>query len=191
MGKKNKNKNTRPIDREIRAAQDRILRLTDHIQMLQAQRAKIAARKQAQVIPQDLSKFDYVIEFDGGTSCNIPAIGYGEGYGSYKINDEEIKRVKFGVGHSNNSSEILTLVAALNELVERNTEDCSHISVMCRGDSKIALKWANPNLKSAPSEATSMAFRESIKEMRKVNCLFGIIKTEWRGRLHSVAMFGH
>lgn len=127
-----------------------------------------------------------LIEFDGGTTCNIPSLGYGEGYGSYQINDAPIVRVSFGVGHSCNSAEILTLEAALADLAGRGERG---MSVLVRGDSKIALKWVH--CKKQPKPSTSPMFRDAIQKLRKVTAQFTSVKTEWRSREHSVRLFGH
>lgn len=134
------------------------------------------------IIPSD----EYVIEFDGGTSCNIPSKGYGEGYGSFQINGGEIKRVEFGVGHSCNSAEILTLCAALNEL----KYVCPYAKeVLCRGDSQIALKWIS--YQGKPSKKSSPMFLDAINLLRKAVGQFSSVRPEWRNRNHSVALFGH
>jgi hypothetical protein len=128
-----------------------------------------------------------LIEFDGGTSCNIPAQGYGEGYGSFQIDHGTIHRVTFGRGHSSNASEILTLAAALEHLYSRGGADS--VKLFIRGDSQIALKWATD--KSNPKAKTSECFKQAIARVRLFNHLFADIKTEWRGRRHSVKLFGH
>jgi ribonuclease HI len=128
-----------------------------------------------------------LVEFDGGTSCNIPAQGYGEGYGSFQIDHGTIHRVTFGRGHSSNASEILTLAAALEHLYSRGGVDS--VKLFIRGDSQIALKWATD--KSTPKAKTSECFKQAIARLRLFNGFFGDIKTEWRGRRHSVKLFGH
>lgn len=129
----------------------------------------------------------YVIEADGGTSCNIPG-KFGKGYGSYQINGGEIVRVEFGMGHSNNSAEIRTLVAAL-EALDAQEGPSTEKSVLLRSDSKIALKWVRCG--ETPKEKTSEGFREAITLLRAQVIKFRSVKTEWRNRLHSVALFGH
>lgn len=139
----------------------------------------------------DIINLVAVIEFDGGTSCNIPAKGFGNGYGSYKINDQEIVRVKFGNGHSCNSAEIMTAHAAALDLLDQLGEASRSASVLFRGDSQIALKWINPKFRKTPKPSGSVKFIEAIRLIREVNHLFGSIRCEWRGRQHSVDLFGH
>lgn len=57
-------------------------------------------------------KYNHIIEFDGGSTCNVPKLGYGDGYGSYQIDQREIVRLQFGKGFSANAAEILTLAAS-------------------------------------------------------------------------------
>jgi ribonuclease HI len=129
----------------------------------------------------------HVIEFDGGTSCNSPKKGFGNGYGSYQIDGGEIVRVEFGKGHSNNSAEIRTLVAALKALADIPC-DLPRIA-LARGDSQIALKWVKCG--AVPKDKTSEGFREAIELLREQVRRFHNVKTEWRRRTHSVALFGH
>ncbi len=135
------------------------------------------------------TSFDFTIEFDGGTSCNIPSKGFGEGYGSFQINDGEIKRVTFGKGHSCNSAEIRTMVAALEELASMCNPAQS--SILIRGDSQIALKWVTCG--KQPKASHSEGFRDAIERLRRVIQLnrWRSVSTEWRGRAHSVKLFGH
>lgn len=129
--------------------------------------------------------WDHVIEFDGGTDCNDPKKGYGEGYGSYQIDGGNIVRVKFGKGHSNNSAEIRTLIAALRDLAE----DGRLGRVLCRGDSQIALNWITQ--KSGPNRKSSEGFLEAVEMLREEVKRFVKVKGEWRRRNHSVKLFGH
>jgi hypothetical protein len=76
----------------------------------------VALRKQKKratpPVPPDPSLEECTIHFDGGTTCNIPSRGYGNGYGSYLVN-EEIVKVDFGRPMSSNQAEIRTLIAAV------------------------------------------------------------------------------
>ena len=140
------------------------------------------------------TRWDFIIEFDGGTSCNIPSKGFGEGYGSYLIKNNllqkeyGIQRVKFGYGHSCNSAEVRTLVAALRDLLGR-CERPKEMNVLVRGDSKIALKWVWS--RKQPTDKSTPLFKEAILLLQQEATKFKFIKTEWRGRNHSVQLFGH
>lgn len=129
----------------------------------------------------------HVIEADGGTSCNVPALGYGEGYGSYQIDGGPVRRHSFGMGHSNNSAEIQIIVEALRDLAAAGNS--KEKIVMIRSDSQIALKWVSHL--GVPSKKSSSMFKEAIGFLRTEVARFASVRTEWRGRDHSVALFGH
>lgn len=135
-----------------------------------------------------------IIVFDGGTSCNIPRQGYGKGYGSFKVGDHEIQRVEFGVGHSANSAEIRTLVAALKYAKEHFDKMTLSNGVIVYGDSKIALRWLKspgfyqpePYKGKAPTDNFIEAVK-LLKEARK-----GLnTQVQWQPRKESVKLFGH
>jgi ribonuclease HI len=138
--------------------------------------------------------FDFVIEFDGGTSCNLPAQGFGKGYGSFQIRSNllqktyPIQKVEFGYGHSCNSAEIRTLVAALRDLADKCT-DTKTTTILVRGDSRIALKWVWS--RKTPTEKSTPLFKEAILLLQQEAAKFKHVKTEWRSREHSVKLFGH
>lgn len=134
------------------------------------------------------------IRFDGGTSCNIPRLGYGNGYGSYQIDDAPIYRVNFNVPMSANAAEIRTLARAI-ETVAQIEPNTTLLRLLILGDSRIALKWANVaagSRKRTKIGKTSPEFQESIVmlelAMRRV---FAKVQTNWTPRLQSVAVFGH
>lgn len=142
---------------------------------------------------------DFKIEFDGGTSCNIPRKGFGIGYGSFKINDLPIERVKFTEGYSANAAELETLYSALLYLDKYIREDAiNHFapSITICGDSCIALKWINCNYVPKEKHGSKM-FRTVIKQMREFikqnqeSFIFGEITPFWRPRKKSVELFGH
>lgn len=128
------------------------------------------------------------IVFDGGTPCNIPRLGFGDGYGSYRIDDREIVRLKFGVPMSNNAAEISTLVEAI-----KKARELGATSLFISGDSQIALAWVDRCTgarKPKKKVSGTPAFLESINRLSIA--LFGIsAQTHWRSRDHSVRIFGH
>ena len=142
-------------------------------------------------------EYDYLIEFDGGTSCNIPAKGYGNGYGSFRItckgDDPEssiVERVKLGPGYSCNAAEIGVLAHAITKLhsvisMSNNTG----ASIHCIGDSQIALGWLTK--KTEPRSATCPKFPESIARLRAAMTGFKSVTGQWRTRTESVRIFGH
>src|SRR6266849_473663 len=78
------------------------------------------------------------IGFDGGTSCNIPSLGYGDGYGSFRIDNGPLRRIAFKRPMSNNAAEIFTMAAAIKIAKENGATALKLV-----GDSQIALNWAN------------------------------------------------
>src|SRR5205823_9986877 len=119
------------------------------------------------------------IEFDGGSTCNIPRLGYGQGYGSYRIGAGKVQRVNFGECMSANCAEILTLLAAITEA---KTQGAKRFLVV--GDSMIALKWANVatgKRKATKITKTSPGFQQAIVSLYQV--ADGIqIDTQWQPR---------
>jgi len=163
--------------------------LEEQVNQIQAKIARLKAQmgQDATTRTEGVALIHEVIEFDGGSSCNIPSRGYGEGYGSFQIGNQEIQRVKFGKGHSANSAEIRTLVSGLAELSKQ--VDPAKCQVLARGDSKVALKWVS-DLRT-PKETSSKGFLEAIALLRIEVAKFAKVKTQWRGREHSVKLFGH
>lgn len=163
--------------------------LKQQIASLQRRLAEIERPQRDYELRQQKEKrYDFTIEFDGGTTCNNPAQGFGEGYGSWQVNQEPICRVKFGYGHSCNSAEVRTLVDALRAL-SLTLDDPKSKTVFVRGDSKIALKWVTS--KQHPTRKSTEKFQEAIYLLRVEVAKFKSVKTEWRGREHSVRIFGH
>lgn len=131
------------------------------------------------------------IRFDGGTPCNIPSKGYGKGYGSYRINEEEIQRLQFNQAMSANTAEIRTVAEAIEYVkLMRGTNHWLHII----GDSQIALKWVKNAFEKAPmkvSKGSSPLFQDAIKELYVQVDGFANVITEWQPRARMVEVFGH
>ena len=153
-------------------------------------------RKRWKISSGEMPLSDFVIEFDGGTSCNIPRKGFGVGYGSFQINDLEIQRLQFDTGYSANAAEIETMYKSLIALDKYIREDIvTHVapSILVCGDSCIALKWLNCNRNPVGSDK----FVTIINEMktfiynRQESFVFGEITPFWRPRKKSVELFGH
>lgn len=142
------------------------------------------------------------IQFDGGTPCNVPRLGYGIGYGSYQIDDQPIVRLDHKRPMSANAAEIFTLVIAIQDVINQCSREqgksrrlINQIRLEIEGDSKIALKWARGVTdKGAPSKLAkggSQEFLNAVQSLRAVLKGFGEVCTTWRGRAASVALFGH
>lgn len=131
------------------------------------------------------------IEFDGGTSCNIPRLGFGNGYGSYKINDEPVYRCNFNQPMSCNAAEIRTLAHGIKAVRDRGWT-ITELDII--GDSQIALKWAAKLLRRQPykvSQKTTPEFREAIERLRMAVEGVESFAVTWQPRSNSVATFGH
>jgi ribonuclease HI len=132
------------------------------------------------------------IEFDGGNGCNIPRLGYGNGYGSYRFNGSEPVRVEFGRPMSNNAAELWTLAEAVGVL--RNLFQAGHLNILLVGDSQIALAWARKahlRVSKEPSKKSSEEMRLAISRLRELLPAFASVSTLWQPRAMSVATFGH
>lgn len=134
------------------------------------------------------------IEFDGGTPCNVPAQGYGIGYGSYCISYKGRtifrKRVSHGEPMSANAAELMTLYCALQECVQMGIDKPTH-KLHIIGDSQIALKWASTSCKGNVAKGSSEVFRKAINLVRGEILGYLEVRCEWRARCHSVKQFGH
>src|SRR5512133_1957384 len=101
---------------------------------------KVARDQLPPIVAEAIAMFDgtlareraaAVIEFDGGTSCNRPALGYGNGYGSFRVNDGDVHRLAFGP-MSSNAAEIFTLAAAIGR-----ARSMGATALLLCGDSRI------------------------------------------------------
>jgi ribonuclease HI len=142
--------------------------------------------------PSNVSIRVIAIRFDGGTSCNKPRKGYGNGYGSYQINDGKVVRLKFGVPMSNNVAEISTLISAVNSL----TADYKVTRLHIYGDSRIALDWAyragNRIAYKPPKHGRhAPEFFNALMSLYEALKGFAEVKTEWEPRSKNRQVFGH
>jgi ribonuclease HI len=131
------------------------------------------------------------IEFDGGTPCNIPRLGYGNGYGSFIIVDggtrQPIRRLEFGQPMSANVAEISTLIAALRCVAKNYNPENTFLEI--HGDSKIALSRCSKPLKM--KRTYDSMFAEAVTLLQQELKSFAGFETRWRGRAKSVELFGH
>jgi ribonuclease HI len=134
----------------------------------------------------------YTVQFDGGTSCNIPRLGFGNGYGSYQINDEPIHRCNFNRPMSANAAEMFTLVYAVQALLDRHI-DPELTDLIIIGDSQIVLNRVAKAFDNSPvnSKGGSPEFYEATSRLQDIITKFRSVKVEWQARLKSVAVFGH
>ena len=135
----------------------------------------------------------HTIEFDGGSTCNIPRLGFGEVYGSYRIDGGAIVRRRFGIRGSANLGEIMTVTDALRAVGALH-EDLAAVEVEVTGDSQIALKWAaNPKTvkKEKMMDSSTPQFRDAVGKLMELKYRFAAVRTTWVGRDYMVALFGH
>lgn len=131
------------------------------------------------------------IEFDGGTSNNVPSRGpFGDGYGSYKIDNGPIHRCYFRRPMSANSAELYTLEAAVNLVIATYGMAVSETSLHIVGDSTVALGWASRKPRKLKMGSTPV-FREAAMRVRFALRDFKKITVEWQPRHKSVVTFGH
>lgn len=132
------------------------------------------------------------IIFDGGTPCNVPAKGYGDGYGSYQIDGGKVVSVVFQRPMSANAAEIWTAAFAVQSLLAPDAGiDPSTTALHFWGDSRTALKWCR--IKGGLSSTThgSEEFRNAITALRDTLPKFHSVKADWWPRENSVKIFGH
>lgn len=133
------------------------------------------------------------VVFYGGTSCNVPRLGFGDGYGSYQIDNHQIRRVKFG-SMSANCAEVLTLCSALEEAIL--LFDPNRTGLIITGDSMIALRKAATCFKYRKIDKKIKAngtqeFKDAVAQLTALVKQFGSVRTQWWRRENSVAIFGH
>lgn len=153
---------------------------------------KLAEKERAEA---PSSKECITVCFDGGTPCNIPRLGFGDGYGSFRLSlngiHGEIHRLQFGEPMSANTAEIRTVTEAIKKVSElHGNEKMLHVI----GDSQIALKWVKNAFERQPmkiSSKSSPAFGESIRNLYSVIQPFQKVVTEWNPRDRMVQIFGH
>lgn len=91
---------------------------------------------------------------------------------------------------SANAAELMTLVSALRD-ARRIYKTPEAYRLLIVGDSRIALKWANPQFTREPSQKSSPLFIEAIGRLREELKGWTETSTQWQPRAKSVASFGH
>jgi ribonuclease HI len=139
--------------------------------------------------PQQLWSPEYVLTFDGGSLGNP-----GQGYGSYAIvrvqdGAQRLERLKLGENYTNNEAEYDTLIAALDDLIQRIKEadrQTQEFALEVRGDSALVINQLLGRWKA----------KEPRMRERRDRCLrllrrFGSIKLVVQPREESVRVLGH
>jgi ribonuclease HI len=186
----------RSQDKRIQDAanlEEKIKRLQSYLDTLRSSIARHQALDDLKQQNSTAKKSTYVIEFDGGTSCNNPKKGYGEGYGSYQVSRDGIKypivRLTYGMGFSSNAAEIRTAGEAIEGAHQLGLSGGG--DVLIRGDSKLALRWIKSCLEEIPRDSCSESMCQAIKFLKTKVGYFPKIRTEWRPRKVSLEIFGH
>jgi ribonuclease HI len=132
---------------------------------------------------------DYLLVFDGGSIGNP-----GPGYGSYALirtcdRDKRVVRLDFGREMTNNEAEYETLIAGLNDLIQRLTEAnrCpSEFSLEVRGDSSLVVNQVNGVWK-----AKDERMRVRRNQVRELLARFATSRLKLQPRQESLKMLGH
>ena len=130
----------------------------------------------------------FTITFDGGSLGNP-----GVGYGSYAIaspgSKRTVTRLRFsdnGEIVTNNQAEYRTLIAALEDLVERIGSEAGNAKVAVRGDSKLVIEQVAGRWKVKNRELKPLWQRAS-----ELVSIFGAVDLIWQPRATSVDTLGH
>ena len=132
---------------------------------------------------------DYFIMFDGGSRGNP-----GFGYGSYLLvrssdRKQDIKRLEFGDGKTNNEAEYGALLAALQDLIDRITasgHDPDSFSVRIAGDSALVVNQLNGRWKTRDDRMAALC-----EQARQLLRRFRTWELVHQPRAESVRTLGH
>jgi ribonuclease HI len=140
-------------------------------------------------IPQPSRAPDYVLTFDGGSKGN-PGWGYGS-YAILRVQDgaQRLERIDLGDGYTNNEAEYDTLIAGLQDLVQRIEAAGRHpqeFSLEIRGDSTLVIRQVQGKWRA----------KEPRLKERRDRCLrllrrFGSVELKTQPREESVRILGH
>jgi ribonuclease HI len=152
-----------------------------------------AARgEQMALLPHDTQPSpspDIILVFDGGSRGN-PGWGYGS-YAIQRVSDgaQRLERVDLGDGYTNNEAEYDTLIAALQDLIQRLEaagRDPAEFAVEVRGDSTLVLNQVEGRWK-----AKEPRMRQRRDQCRRLVGRFGAVKLTAQPREESVRVLGH
>ncbi|MDQ3539343.1 MAG: ribonuclease HI family protein [Chloroflexota bacterium] len=125
------------------------------------------------------------IVFDGGSLGNP-----GKGYGSYEItlDDTVVRhhREDYGNRVTNNQAEYLTLIRALQWLVETTGEEAARTRVLVNGDSQLVLNQLLGRWK-----VKNEGLRTLYEQAARLIQAFARVDLVWHPRARSVERLGH
>ena len=132
---------------------------------------------------------DYVLVFDGGSRGN-PGLGYGS-YAITRVHDgaQRLERLKLGPNYTSNEAEYDTLIAALQDLVQRIEEGGrrpAEFALEVRGDSALVINQLQGTWK-----AKEPRMRERRDQCFRLLRSFGAVELKAQPREESVRVLGH
>jgi ribonuclease HI len=133
---------------------------------------------------------DYLIIFDGGSKNN--GSPNAEGYGSYQLSaagKQEIRRLQFARGTTNNQAEYQSLIAALEDLlgrVQRANRAAAEFTLEIRGDSALVINQVQGTWQTKQQHLRPLRDRA-----QAIIALFKEVKFAWQPREESVKALGH
>lgn len=129
--------------------------------------------------------FRYYVVFDGGSLGNP-----GKGYGSYQIRLGDVivrhQREDYGNAVTNNQAEYLTLIRALQWLVENTGDAAGKTRILVNGDSQLVLNQLMGRWK-VRNEGLRVLYDQAARLMTK----FKDVELVWHPRAKSVEHLGH
>lgn len=171
------------------AKRQQLLRLVAQQEGLPTSSPALAQMKQSSSTHEDLESPDYILVFDGGSKGNP-----GWGYGSYAITRVQdgaqlVERLDLGNEYTNNEAEYDTLIAALQDLLQRIEDggrQPQEFSLEVRGDSALVINQVLGKWKA----------KEPRMRDRRNRCLrllrrFGAVDLKTQPREESVRILGH
>ena len=131
----------------------------------------------------------YILVFDGGSIGNP-----GPGYGSYALirtsdGQKRVVRLDFGGEMTNNEAEYDTLIAGLNDIIQRLTKEKrspSEFSIEVRGDSSLVINQVSGVWKA--KDERMRARRNQVRELLNRFAAYGL---RLQPRQESVKVLGH
>ena len=159
---------------------------------LPEQYAKVASQEKKldlAPVPDPSRSPDYILIFDGGSRGNP-----GRGYGSYAITRvadgaQRLQRLQLGDGYTNNEAEYDSLLAALQDLLQRIEQagrQPREFALEVRGDSALVIKQVQGGWKAKDSR-----MKERRDRCRRLLGRFGAVELKTQPREESVRVLGH
>jgi ribonuclease HI len=133
---------------------------------------------------------DYRIIFDGGSRKN--GSPKAEGYGSYQLSvagKQDIKRLQFPAGTTNNEAEYKSLIAALEDLlrrIQRANRAARDFTLEIRGDSALVINQVQGTWQTRQKHLRPLRDRA-----QAIVALFKEVEFVWQPREESVKVLGH